>query len=261
MSGPPPTLRTLFSSEFTPGTKQTAIPVFGPYHASHLHSKTDIEKVLRLDDFETYQIPEASVPQYPIISSTTGSQYEDTNFRSLLVSVVHDILNEPLRFDRALDGCISKAQNYKGTKCLVIPFGPTYVASTLATKLKAQTDHEIILGQSPSLLGSAALGGIGNHGSSGRCKLAIVGMAGRFPDAATHEKLWELLEKGVDAHRVVSATILVLPEYILTSYRFQEIASLWRLTSTQQARRVTRVTPHMVAGLRIRAFLTPGSLT
>jgi acyl transferase domain-containing protein len=28
-------------------------------------------------------------------------------------------------------------------------------------------------------------------------------MAGRFPDAASHEKLWELLAKGLDVHRVV----------------------------------------------------------
>jgi iron transport multicopper oxidase len=28
-------------------------------------------------------------------------------------------------------------------------------------------------------------------------------MAGRFPDAASHEKLWELLEKGLDVHREV----------------------------------------------------------
>lgn len=41
------------------------------------------------------------------------------------------------------------------------------------------------------------------NGSNGRCKLAIVGMAGRFPDAASHEKLWELLEKGLDVHREV----------------------------------------------------------
>lgn len=38
---------------------------------------------------------------------------------------------------------------------------------------------------------------------SGRTKLAIVGMAGRFPDAASHEKLWELLERGLDVHRKV----------------------------------------------------------
>ncbi|KAF4633175.1 hypothetical protein G7Y89_g4946 [Cudoniella acicularis] len=43
----------------------------------------------------------------------------------------------------------------------------------------------------------------GNSLPPAREKLAIVGMAGRFPDAETHEKLWELLEKGLDVHREV----------------------------------------------------------
>ena len=42
--------------------------------------------------------------------------------------------------------------------------------------------------------------GIFKHPSS---DIAIVGMAGRFPDAADHEKFWELLEKGLDVHREV----------------------------------------------------------
>jgi len=33
--------------------------------------------------------------------------------------------------------------------------------------------------------------------------IAIVGMAGRFPDAADHEKFWDLLEKGLDVHREI----------------------------------------------------------
>lgn len=36
-----------------------------------------------------------------------------------------------------------------------------------------------------------------------RSKLAIVGMAGRFPNAADHEKFWNLLEAGLDVHKRV----------------------------------------------------------
>src|SRR5213078_4998 len=36
-------------------------------------------------------------------------------------------------------------------------------------------------------------------------KIAIVGMSGRFPDAASHELFWDLLEKGLDVHRPVPA--------------------------------------------------------
>lgn len=40
-------------------------------------------------------------------------------------------------------------------------------------------------------------------GSSGTGKIAIISMAGRFPDAAGHEIFWELLEKGLDVHKEV----------------------------------------------------------
>lgn len=49
------------------------------------------------------------------------------------------------------------------------------------------------LGQSPS--------------NSRRPRLAIVGMAGRFPNAADHSKFWDLLESGLDVHRKVSFLI------------------------------------------------------
>lgn len=210
VSGPPPTLQSLFSSEHAPGQKRIPIPVNGPYHAPHLHSTANIEQILRLDGSDDSLLLATSAPQYSVISPTSGAPYTETTTRSLLISVVHDILNEPLQFGRILDGCVSKAQNHQSSKCLVIPLGPTNAANTLATMLKTHTDHDVTLRQSPSLAGSAALGGIGNHGNSGRCKLAIVGMAGRFPDAASHEKLWELLEKGLDVHREVSRIKFVI---------------------------------------------------
>lgn len=74
----------------------------------------------------------------------------------------------------------------------------------MASSLEAQTDLDIVLRPSPSL--STHPKPTPNNfanGSNGRCKLAIVGMAGRFPDAASHQKLWELLEKGLDVHREV----------------------------------------------------------
>jgi len=228
ITGPPPTLRSFFSSKQAPERKEVPIPVNGPYHASHLHSTANIEKILRLDESIDSQMLETSMPQFSVISPTTGLQYTETNTKSLLISVVHDILNEPLRFTRILDGCVSKAQDSQSFKCLVIPFGPTNAASTLATMLKTHTDHEVVLREAPSLAGSAALGGIGNHGNSGRCKLAIVGMAGRFPDAASHEKLWELLEKGLDVHREVSVLISAIFRsryFFLTCHRFRKIAS------------------------------------
>jgi len=40
-------------------------------------------------------------------------------------------------------------------------------------------------------------------GKMSQMKLAIVGMAGRFPSSGDHHKFWKLLMDGIDAHREV----------------------------------------------------------
>lgn len=42
-----------------------------------------------------------------------------------------------------------------------------------------------------------------DHPKALKPRLAIVGLAGRFPDAADHEKFWDLLKAGRDVHRKV----------------------------------------------------------
>jgi iterative type I PKS product template protein len=102
-----------------------------------------------------------------------------------------------------LDGCVSRSRDFTGPSCLIVPFGPTQNSSTLAGWIQSKTKLQVTLRDAPDFSRTAIPSQIGNHGSTGKCKLAIIGMAGRFPDAASHEKLWELLEKGLDVHRVV----------------------------------------------------------
>jgi iterative type I PKS product template protein len=204
VSGPPATLKSLFSKDLFE-SRPTAIPVYGPYHAAHLHASADIEKILRLDDEAVKSALADSKPRSQIMSCVTGTAFTEIDTKSLLKAVVHEILNEPLLFHKALKGSLGNARDFKGSRVFVIPYGPTQAASTLANLLKAQTKLDVVLRSPPQVSRESSASNIGNHGSSGKCKLAIVGMAGRFPDAASHEKLWELLEKGIDAHRVVPA--------------------------------------------------------
>lgn len=174
------------------------LPVHGPYHAAHLHYNVDLEKVLNLRNSAFSRILSNIKPRFPIMSCTSGTWYKDLDCKALLLSVIREILTEPLQFQKILHGCIVKAQNFRGPKCLVIPFGPTNSARSLANMLKAQTSLDVTVRRS-----SSKDHGVNNEGSRGKPKLAIVGMAGRFPDAASHEKLWELLENGLDVHREV----------------------------------------------------------
>ncbi|KAJ9156010.1 Conidial yellow pigment biosynthesis polyketide synthase [Pleurostoma richardsiae] len=204
VSGPPTTLATLLDKT-TFVARPTSIPVYGPYHASHIHSTANIDKILRLDDPEVTDVLLHTKPRSAVMSCTTGTWFAETDTKSLLKAIVYEILNETLMFNEVLDGCLDLARDYDEAACLVIPFGPTQNAATLVNLLKSQTDVKVTLRNPPQISPESIASKIGNHGSSGKPKLAIVGMAGRFPDAASHEKLWELLEKGLDVHRVVPA--------------------------------------------------------
>ncbi|KAK3402855.1 polyketide synthase [Sordaria brevicollis] len=206
ISGPPSSLKAFGSNHgFGAKTNVTCIPVYGPYHAPHLHDADLIHEILRLDDEKVVDALHGTAPRSQVMSCFSGEWLTDKQqtTASLLKRIVHEILLEPLRFTKVLDGCIARAKNFKGKKCLVIPLGPTQHSATLVGLLKANTQLEVTFRDSPPIAPEATASRIGNHGSSGKCKLAIVGMAGRFPDAANHEKLWELLEKGLDVHRVV----------------------------------------------------------
>ncbi|KAI0881801.1 polyketide synthase [Annulohypoxylon maeteangense] len=204
ISGPPATLQALFSKDLFE-SRPTAIPVYGPYHAPHLHGLVDIRKMLRLDDEAVTTALAGSKPQSAVMSCVTGLPFPETDTKSLLAAVVHEILNEALIFHKTLSGNANEARDFKGSRILVIPYGPTQAASTLANVLRSQTKAEVILRPTPQVSRETTSASIGNHGSSGNCKLAIVGMAGRFPDSASHDALWDLLLKGIDAHRIVPA--------------------------------------------------------
>ncbi|KAE8447936.1 hypothetical protein EG329_010008 [Mollisiaceae sp. DMI_Dod_QoI] len=200
ISGPPATLKTLFGSDVF-DTKPMAIPVHGPYHAPHLFSSFNAEKILQLSSSPVQRVLGNLVPRSPVLSCATGTWYSEQTCISLIQAIVRDILTERLEFQKVVHACVVKAQDYNGSKCLVVPYGPTKAASTLASMLKAQTELEIILRRPLPAAKQDNSSPTGD--SNGPIKLAVVGMAGRFPDAASHEKLWELLEKGLDVHRVV----------------------------------------------------------
>lgn len=204
ISGPPTTLKTLFSSGHLPA-KPTSIPVYGPYHAAHLHASADVSSILRLTEESVQDVFHKTKPRSPIMSCKSGEWIRETDTLALLKRVVFEILNETLMFNKFLDLGVEVALQHEKKTFIIMPFGPTQNAATLASLLKSKTKSNVVVRNPPQISRESISSTIGNHGSKGRGKLAIVGMAGRFPDAASHEKLWELLEKGLDVHRVVPA--------------------------------------------------------
>ena len=164
----------------------------GPYHASHLHSGYDVSQSLdprTRDFFDQYK------PVLPVMSTSTG-HWSDKNITTsqLLSSAIENILKEPLSLTRVATTC---SQTIGTADCRVISFGSLDADAMFIGALKAETNGEVRLQQK-------ATTGASDSASKGRkSKLAIVGMAGRFPDSADHEKFWDLLEAGLDVHRKV----------------------------------------------------------
>lgn len=201
ISGPPSVLERVFeTSEYFPKSHQLKVPVHGPYHAPHLHSAEDIHRIITPETREMFGQLEV---QFPVISSVTGRQMAASNSLELLEKSLEEILLEPLQWNNVLERIIPDVLASPNRGCKVHAIGPTNITSSLVSALKtagagrvSTEDYNSWLSQSPVISPSMAKMSDSN--------IAIVGMAGRFPDAADHELLWALLEQGLDVHREVS---------------------------------------------------------
>lgn len=196
VSGPPSTTKRFFQeSEALKGTNRFTIPVYAPYHAPHLFTESDIDRIV---DAKSRATLEAAHPNCLIHSAATGRCHEASSAYELAKLAVYEILCEPVRWDHLLEEVVSQVNSAGDAPCSVTAFGATNITNSLVSALKAGGIGSISIKDQISWISP-----VQNHGKTQNDKIAIVGMSGRFPGAATHEKLWELLENGLDVHREV----------------------------------------------------------
>ncbi|GME35517.1 Polyketide synthase [Neofusicoccum parvum] len=199
ISGPPATTSRFFAeSEAVKNNTRVPIPVYAPYHAAHLHSQADIDSIL---DTEACEMLSKYRPGCLVHSSVTGQCHNATNTLELFQLALSEILQEPVRWDRLLEEVVSQVTAFSKSECSVTAVGATNVANSLVSALRAG-GQTALTGRDHSSWAAPAPSGTGRTQND---KIAIVGMSGRFPGAATAEKLWELLEAGLDVHREVPA--------------------------------------------------------
>ncbi|PSN62604.1 polyketide synthase [Corynespora cassiicola Philippines] len=196
ISGPPSTLKRLFEETDAFKTR-VSIPVYAPYHAPHIFSQADIDRIL---SDETSDRLKKYRPHALVHSASNGKCHTATNTLELVNIALREILLEPVRWDSLLEETVSQVTSFSNSECSVSAIGVTNVANSLASALKAGGQSTV------SVRDHTHWTTKNQEGSKGRPqndKIAIVGMSGRFPGAATHDKLWDLLEKGLDVHREV----------------------------------------------------------
>lgn len=192
ISGPPSTSSVFF--EDCPALKKchkVKASIYGPYHAKHLHTDEDIEKIVRPESGEIFRHATVS---FPVYSSVTGQRIEAENSLELLKVCLTEILLEPIHWDNVTKSCGDSAVETVNVHAI----GPTNLASSMVTALRANKTQVVLEDHATWQTGNSTV-----SKSKTNSDIAIVGMSGRFPNAADHELFWELLEKGLDVHRPV----------------------------------------------------------
>ncbi|KAG8532386.1 Type I Iterative PKS [Bacidia gigantensis] len=203
VSGPPQVLDELLENSATFKGAGLAIPIFAPYHAPQLFRHVDIRKLVLSHRSQYFDTANHYQPYLPLLSTSTGTRYTADTTLALFEEVIHDTLTQTLRWDRAIEGCVSDVVVAESSLTEVLAFGQTKAASSLVSALQAQSNNQVSLQDSSSWTSRSQSKDNGPRGSFNDSKLAVVGLAGRFPNGANIEGFWETLEKGLDVHKEI----------------------------------------------------------
>ena len=230
ISGSPMILRRLLdTSTALKGAVGLPLSVHAPYHAPDLYGEVDTHAIILGTRLSTLDTINRYRPTRKIYSSTTGKYAVGETTLQLLYLVVHEILRETLRWDILLANCVADFNSSGHLNATVSAFGPTSAAKSLVSALKKETNCQIHSESSSAWPSTDSSIDDNNSGDFQRSKIAIVGMAGRFPNASNHEKLWSLLENGLDVHREVRCLFIkghLRHKQLILPNRFQRIVSI-----------------------------------
>lgn len=197
VSGPPRSLRLLMESDSFKSATSKSIPVFAPYHAPHLFSQEDVGEIVGC-------IKSRAARSHVPVFSASGEFIQDKSFDILLRLAVEQILLQPIHWNHVLERLRADIEATQPQGFQVIPIG-TRADQVIYTHLKKSPLASLLssLPSPPPRVESSSPGGDGSYPDSGKSKLAIVAMSGRFPGAQDNEAFWDVLYRGLDMHKEV----------------------------------------------------------
>ncbi|TVY82590.1 Non-reducing polyketide synthase PKS12 [Lachnellula suecica] len=195
VSGPPSILRRLFDGEHgLNDVSQRDLPIYGPYHAPHIYTRGSAEIIT--------EGTKSTMKLYQRVHRTFCSEFEQPETTvQLFEKSVMEVLASPIDWQADIRGCLAEIKRSSTSKCHILAMGPTTLGASLQSSLRSVKGLEVELVDHTSWLSEPRLTS-GANDSPG-CNIAIVGMSGRFPDAADLESFWKLLEEGLDVHRMI----------------------------------------------------------
>lgn len=199
LSGPPTTLKQVIDKLGSQGIKPKSyeIPVRVPYHASHLYSAQTISEILQPALIsKPYNAHQPKGPRRAYLSCSNGEFIPTLDRKAVLRQAVENILVSPLNWELLIKGCTKILSEASHSDWSIRPFGPTSSLSSLISCLEDASTGKV---EADEMFWKSAF----SSSATARAPLAIVGMAGRFPGAPNHERLWEVLMSGKDCHTEV----------------------------------------------------------
>lgn len=175
---------------------------YQPYHAPFLYREEHARDIIHSVKAEVLELLETHQQCIPLVTSTLTSnvQQQQQSMLTTFEDVINEILHVQLNITSMSEGIAGLTEKSYSNASRMIDCGSTQWQPELLTSLRKATkaDFEFIEHCENKVSSSS------KQRTTRNPQLAIVGMAGRFPDAADHEKFWTLLEAGLDVHREVS---------------------------------------------------------
>ncbi|KAI9875645.1 MAG: hypothetical protein M1830_008148 [Pleopsidium flavum] len=191
VSGPRATLKSLKTFLETAGISLLRATSSGAVSAPHLYNAEVVRDILH--GSRLLEHSKTRLPKIPILSTADGGRFVASTTHELLQQSLMEILTKPINLINTRDGIVADSTWKEQT---LLALGRSQVLDELLSTLASTyPDHEITF---RDILPTEQTSRTPKDANG---KIAIVGLAGRFPSAADPELLWELLQRGQDVHQ------------------------------------------------------------
>ena len=144
-------------------------------------------------------------PKAQVVSPGTGRPFTATDVTELFKQIITYLLTEEVRWESVVEYAAQWARGHSGNHYEICAFRTSQQVQDVAVALQNEIGQGVVptedlmawLFAPPSLV---------KPSGPSQSKIAIVGMACRFPGGATDtDKYWDLLESGRDVHQKIPA--------------------------------------------------------
>ncbi|EME39092.1 polyketide synthase [Dothistroma septosporum NZE10] len=192
ISGAPRVLKKLSQEPALKDKKTRQIPIYVPAHNSALFTPEDVKSILETTPVDTW----SNYPtKLPFISSVSGKMAWADNYLAVIHLALNQCLLESIGWGK-VETELPRLLKSRGAENVLITPITTSADRALSAALSPTISNIEV--EKPTINESFA-----HRPGSGKSKLAIVSMSGRFPEAQSTDAFWDLLYKGLDVVKEV----------------------------------------------------------